>query len=259
MAIFSPLVRERLEQKGLSCLKDSRFLYKFAFNGPVAFSSKSSFVRSKIDSFSCFSYNSICKTSSIGRYCSIGDNVYIGPGTHDMAQVSTSASFSKSQIFNFAGYHLEREAAVIKARHGIDSSIVTVGHDVWIGSYTIIPKDVTIGHGAVIGARSIITKDVPPYAVVVGNNRIVKYRFSDEVIADLIELNWWNYNIPKMIQKGIIGDEQLNDPKTFIAFFKNADPVSLIPLEVNWYLVDVEGLNTNKVKIYPVTEPIKLF
>ena len=92
----------------------------------------------------------------------------------------------------------------------------------------IFPKDVTIGHGAVIGAGSVITHDVPPYAIVAGaggganSKGIIKgYRFSDEVIADMLELNWWDYDVPKMLVQGI--KVPLKDAKDFIAFMKNEE------------------------------------
>ncbi|WP_338422576.1 hypothetical protein [Aggregatibacter actinomycetemcomitans] len=51
---------------------------------------------------------------------------------------------------------------------------------------------VSIGDGAVIGAGSIVTKDIPPYAIVVGAPaRIIKYRFEQETITELLNLKWW--------------------------------------------------------------------
>ena len=68
-----------------------------------------------------------------------------------------------------------------------------IGSDVWIGSNACILRGLAVGDGAVIGAGSVVTKDVPPYAVVVGNPaRVLKYRFSEEVIARLLRLEWWN-------------------------------------------------------------------
>ena len=38
-----------------------------------------------------------------------------------------------------------------------------------------------------------MTKDVPPYAVVGGvPAKIIRYRFSDEVISRLCDIKWWN-------------------------------------------------------------------
>ena len=72
---------------------------------------------------------------------------------------------------------------------------VTIGNDVWIGIKATIMPNITIGDGAVIGANAVVTKDVPPYAVVVGvPAKIIKYRFDEEIIKDLLELKWWNYS-----------------------------------------------------------------
>lgn len=74
----------------------------------------------------------------------------------------------------------------------------TIGNDVWIGAGCILLNNITIGDGAIIGAGSIITKDVPPYAVVVGANRLVKYRFPDEIIQKLLQIKWWEWEDEKI-------------------------------------------------------------
>ena len=57
----------------------------------------------------------------------------------------------------------------------------------------MILSGVTIGDGAVVGAGSVVARSVPAYAVVAGNPaRVVKYRFSKEKIAELLELKWWD-------------------------------------------------------------------
>lgn len=43
-----------------------------------------------------------------------------------------------------------------------------------LGAGCAILGPITIGECAKIGANAVITKDVPPYAVVVGNNHIVR-------------------------------------------------------------------------------------
>lgn len=59
---------------------------------------------------------------------------------------------------------------------------------------TILPN-ITIGDGAVIGSNAVVTKDIPPYAIVVGAPaKIIKYRFDEETVKQLLELKWWNYS-----------------------------------------------------------------
>lgn len=51
---------------------------------------------------------------------------------------------------------------------------------VMLGANCVLLGTITIGEYAEIGAGAVITKDVPPYAVVVGNNRIVRYKTPEE-------------------------------------------------------------------------------
>ena len=62
----------------------------------------------------------------------------------------------------------------------------------------------SIGHGAVIGAGSVVHKDVPPYAVVVGHPvRIVRYRFSNDIIEELLAEQWWEKSFEELKAEGL--------------------------------------------------------
>lgn len=74
-----------------------------------------------------------------------------------------------------------------------------VGHDVWIGHDAAIMPGVHIGAGAIIGARAVVAKNVPPYAVVGGNPaKVIRMRYTDDVISELLELAWWDWPIEKI-------------------------------------------------------------
>ncbi len=79
---------------------------------------------------------------------------------------------------------------------------IIIGNDVWIGYEAVIMSGVTIGDGAIIGARSVVTKDIPTYTIVGGvPARQIRRRFSEETIAALLELKWWNWPREKIARK----------------------------------------------------------
>lgn len=78
-----------------------------------------------------------------------------------------------------------------------------VGNDVWFGHESLIMPAVSIGDGAIIAARSVVTKDVPPYTIVAGNPaKIVRTRFDEKTIANLLEIKWWDWPI-EMVHRNI--------------------------------------------------------
>ena len=58
---------------------------------------------------------------------------------------------------------------------------------------------VKIGDGAIIAAKSVVINDIPPYAVVGGNPaKVIKQRFDNETIKELLEIAWWDWDIKKI-------------------------------------------------------------
>ena len=57
----------------------------------------------------------------------------------------------------------------------------------------IILDGVSIGDGAIIGAGVVVSKDIPCYGIAVGNPiKIIRYRFSEEIIRELKSIKWWD-------------------------------------------------------------------
>ena len=65
-----------------------------------------------------------------------------------------------------------------------------------------INTGVTIGDGAIIGTGVVVTKDIPPYAIVGGvPAKIIRFRFTDDIISKLIKIEWWNWDIDTIKKK----------------------------------------------------------
>lgn len=68
-----------------------------------------------------------------------------------------------------------------------------LGNDVWVGSHVLVNGGVHIGDGACVAAGAVVVKDVPSYAIVGGvPAKIIRYRFSEDVVTKLLELKWWD-------------------------------------------------------------------
>lgn len=278
---LSPEVCAQLAQLGCRLSPEVQIARNLMYNGPVFFFPHNNLIRLKIDAYSCINNHGLIVTSSIGRYCSLGHCVEMGLGIHNFEGVTTSPAVHLNNMFMpYSG--MINHVPKWKAQSGEETCEVKIGHDVWIGAHVLIPKSVIIGHGAVIGAGSIITHDVPPYAVVAGSGSglgpgaarelaalrtavfgkeqsdagsggkgiILKYRFPDEVISDLLDLQWWNYDLPKAIASGIkIPMENIHD---FIAFMRDYDLSTLPRIEDKWRYVVPES--STKVQVVKVPE-----
>lgn len=150
--------------------------------------------------YDCFFVN--CE---VGRYCSIAGRVIVGGARHPIEYVSTSPVFlahKESISTKFSRHDYQWEARTV------------IGHDVWIGEGALVKGGVTIGTGAIIGMGSVVTKDVPPYAIFAGNPaRLIRYRFSDDVIDGLLKSEWWLYSDEKLRAAAPL----FTDPHAFLA------------------------------------------
>lgn len=136
-----------------------------------------------MDKYSFCGYDCEIINTEIGSFCSIANNVIIGGAAHPIEWVSTSPVF-------YSGRDSVRRKFSEFDRD--EDKRTYIGNDVWIGNYSLIKQGVHIGTGAVVGMGSVVTKDVPPYAIVAGNPaRLIRYRFSEEIIKGLLTSKWW--------------------------------------------------------------------
>ena len=74
-----------------------------------------------------------------------------------------------------------------------------IGNDVWLGYDVLVMPGVKIGDGAIVAARSVVVSDVPAYSVVGGNPaKVIKQRFPDEVVNELLAIKWWDWPVDKI-------------------------------------------------------------
>lgn len=140
----------------------------------------------QLNSYSYVAKNSNITYCKIGKFCSIGPNFFCGLGIHPTNGISTSPMFYSPSRVN--------GTTLVSSSKVKERKTVTIGNDVFIGANVTVLDGVTIGDGAVIGAGAVVSKDIPPYAIAVGCPiRIIKYRMTEEQIAAMQRIQWWNW------------------------------------------------------------------
>jgi virginiamycin A acetyltransferase len=139
----------------------------------------------------------------IGKFCAIarGAKFIMNGANHKLDGFSTYP-------FQIFGNGWER---VMPQMHELPFKGDTViGNDVWIGYDALVMPGVRIGDGAIIASRSVVVADVAPYTIAGGNPaRPIRRRFPDEVIAGLLEIAWWDWEIEKITRnlEAIVGSD----------------------------------------------------
>jgi acetyltransferase-like isoleucine patch superfamily enzyme len=175
-----------------SSIGDDTVLFNSVIAERVAINRRNLIHSSHIGSFTYTGVNTVVKRAQVGKFCSISWNVSIGGKDHDMTHVTTNSKW---------WFHKLDTGTSIQMNEYEESGDCIIGNDVWISANAIILRDVVVGHGAVIGAGAVVTKDVEPYSIVTGvPARFVRKRFSEEIIASLLDIARWDWPLDLLRQ-----------------------------------------------------------
>lgn len=142
--------------------------------------------------------NTEIENAEIGKFCSIADHCRIGMSGHSLDYLSTSPIFTQT-VNALQERWIENDIL----EHKSEDERAYIGNDVWVGSHVLINGGVHVGDGACIAAGAVVVKDVPPYAIVGGiPAKLIRYRFSQDIIEKLEKLQWWYLPI-EVLKKNI--------------------------------------------------------
>ena len=126
--------------------------------------------------------------AEIGRFCSLGNRIWITRGTHTFKSpyVSTSPVFYSPRLQTMESFsEVELFNEILPPTR--------IGNDCWIGVNVFIAGGLNIGDGAVVLSGASVVTDVPPYAIVGGvPAKVIDYRYDASTISWLLNLKWWN-------------------------------------------------------------------
>lgn len=137
-------------------------------------------------------FNAVIRNCQIGDYTGVGWNVSIGAAEHNQHAI-TMRPFPYDKWYDFI---TEEEEIEFFKESGFDyyEASVILGNDVWQGAGSQVLRGVRVADGAILGAGCVVTKNVGPYEIWAGvPAKKIGQRFSDEIISELLELQWWKW------------------------------------------------------------------
>lgn len=126
----------------------------------------------------------------IGKFCSIASDVkFIMNGGNHRTDWFTNYPFP---VFGNGWEHAMPDSWPNKGD-------TVIGNDVWIGYGAMLMPGVQVGDGAIIATGSVVTRNVEPYTIVGSNPAaLIRKRFDDAVIQELLQIRWWDWEIQKI-------------------------------------------------------------
>ena len=167
---------------------------KFEFDSFVSIARGCILSDVSIGSYTYLSANTQGKYVTIGRFCSIGQDVLLGGLAAHPKNISTHPVFYSKLLNN---PYLKPFSIIDDYEH---YRTTIIGHDVWIGDRSIILPGVSIGTGAIVAAGAVVTKNIDPYSIVGGvPAKKIGSRISDEsTLQRVLSTNWWSWDEEKL-------------------------------------------------------------
>lgn len=124
----------------------------------------------------------------IGNFCSIARHVSIQEYNHNFNKVSS--------------YFINQNVLNNSFKEDINSKgNIIIENDVWVGTHSVILSGSHISTGVIVAANSVVSGYIPPYAVVGGSPaKIIKFRFSQIIIDNLLMSKWWEWDKEMIIK-----------------------------------------------------------
>ena len=152
---------------------------------------------------------------NIGSFTSIANGVefFTSNINHPLSYVTTFNLHSNSRLvedkINVDLPNFNNEILNLQKKKSI-----SIGNDVWIGRDAMIMPGVVIPDGCVVGAKSVVTKNLEPFGIYVGTPaKLVRFRFNQNKIKELMEVNWWNWSFEKIKENKSFFDTDLSNYK----------------------------------------------
>jgi virginiamycin A acetyltransferase len=153
--------------------------------------------RCRLGKYCNLGVSSYASDAIIGPYSLIGSRVSVGGFNHPTNHLAIGA-FQWGQGLDSWGKDVhvsEMFNQVLKPKN----FPTFLGADCWVGNNAVILQGVKLGVGVIVGAGSVVTKDLPSYSIAVGNPaRIIKYRFDDPTIQELLQSSWWELPVEEL-------------------------------------------------------------
>lgn len=114
---------------------------------------------------------------SIGDYCRIGKGCFLF--CYGGLKIGNNVQMSRNITIYTANHDFNSDILPYNDKYIIKPVIIE--DNVWIGMNASILPGVIISKNSIIGMNAVVSKDVPANAIVVGNNRIIRYRTEEQI------------------------------------------------------------------------------